>query len=54
MRVYALRSVHNMDRRASSIALFDAVCANDVNMASLVLKMGADVNVLSRKRVRID
>ena len=50
-----------MDRRASSRALFNAVCANDVNKASAALKEGADVNVvgelvivLSREKVRID
>ena len=42
-----------MDRRASSRALFDAVCARDVNKASAALKKGADVNVF-RKEVRID
>ncbi|XP_062506408.1 CARD- and ANK-domain containing inflammasome adapter protein-like [Corticium candelabrum] len=35
-----------MDRRASSRALFNAVCANDVNKASAALKEGADVNVV--------
>ena len=39
---------------ASSEALFDAVCVNDVNKASAALKIGADVNVVSRKEVRID
>ena len=43
-----------MDRRASSEALFDAVCENDVNKASEALENGADVNVLSRVEVRID
>ena len=42
-----------MDRRASSRALFNAVCANDVNKASAALKKGADVNV-TREKVRID
>ena len=48
-----LHSVHNMDRGASSRALFDAVCANDVNKASAALKKGADVNVAT-EQVRID
>ena len=43
-----------MDRWASSKALFNAVCANDVNRASVALKKGADVNISLRKRVRID
>ena len=42
-----------MDRVASSRALYDAVCAKDVNKASAALKKGADVNVV-RMRVRID
>ena len=43
-----------MDRGPSSRALFDAVCANDVNKASAALKKGADVNVVSSEEVRID
>ena len=42
-----------MDRRTSSRALFNAVCANDVNKASAALKKGADVNVVG-DGVRID
>ena len=43
-----------MDRGASSEALFNAVCANDVNKASAALKKGADVNVVGQEEVRID
>ena len=32
----------------SSEALFNAVCANDVNKASAALKKGANVNVKAR------
>ena len=38
----------------SSEALFDAVCAKDVNKASATLKKGADVNAKAREIVRID
>ena len=43
-----------MDRRASSRALFNAVCTNDVNKASVALKKGADVDVTANEMVRID
>ena len=43
-----------MGAGASSETLFDAVCVNDVNKASAALEKGADVNVVSRKLVRID
>ncbi|XP_062506694.1 ankyrin repeat domain-containing protein 17-like isoform X2 [Corticium candelabrum] len=38
-----------MGAGASSEALFDAVCVNDVNKASAALEKRADVNVVSRK-----
>ena len=42
-----------MGTGSSSEALFDAVCAKDVNKASAALKKGADVDVVSKEKVRI-
>ncbi|XP_062506302.1 ankyrin repeat and death domain-containing protein 1B-like [Corticium candelabrum] len=42
-----------MGTGSSSEALFDAVCAKDVRKASAALKKGADVNVVSKEKIRI-